>query len=44
MYQKVSTDMDFVGREKRVLAFWKEQGIIEKSFEQNKGNERYTFF
>ncbi len=44
MYQKVSTDMDFVGREKRVLEFWKREGIIEKSFHNNEGNERYTFF
>ncbi len=44
MYQKVTTDMDFVGREKRVLEFWKREGIIEKSFHNNEGNERYTFF
>jgi isoleucyl-tRNA synthetase len=36
--------MDFAGREKRVLAFWKAEGIIEKSFRNNEGNERYTFF
>ncbi len=44
MYQKVTTDMDFVSREKRVLAFWKTEGIIEKSFQNNEGNERFTFF
>ena len=44
MYQKVSTDLDFVGREKRVLAFWKQEGIIDKSFHNNEGNERFTFF
>ncbi len=44
MYQKVTTDMDFVSREKRVLEFWKTEGIIEKSFKHNEGNERYTFF
>ena len=44
MYQKVSTDMDFVGREKKVLEFWKENGIIEKSFHHNEGKERFTFF
>ena len=44
MYQKVSTDMDFVGREKKVIEFWKREGIIRKSFDVNKGNERFTFF
>ena len=44
MYQKVSTDMDFVGREKKVLEFWKQNDIIRKSFAVNKGNERFTFF
>ncbi len=44
MYQKVSTDMDFVSREKKVLEFWKQEDIIRKSFEINKGNERFTFF
>ena len=44
MYQKVSTDMDFLGREKEVAAFWKEKGIIEKSFRQHEGKERFTFY
>ena len=44
MYRKVSTDMDFVGREKTVLEFWKREDIIRKSFNVNKGNERFTFF
>lgn len=44
MYQKVSTDLDFVGREKKVIEFWKREGIIRKSFDVNKGNERFTFF
>ena len=43
MYQKVSTDMDFVSREKKVLEFWKREGIIEKSFHNNEGHERFTF-
>ncbi len=44
MYQKVSTDMDFVGREKKVLEFWKKEGIMKKSFHIHEGNERFTFF
>ena len=44
MYQKVSTDMDFVSREKKVLELWKKEGIIEKAFHCNEGKERFTFF
>lgn len=44
MYRKVSTDMNFVEREKEVLAFWKKEGIIEKSFHHRDGEERFTFF
>ena len=39
MYQKVSTDMDFLSREKEMAAFWKEKGIIQKSFAQHQGKE-----
>ena len=42
MYQKVSTDLDFVSREKTVLEFWKREGIIEISFHCNDGHERFT--
>ncbi|MEG2207927.1 MAG: class I tRNA ligase family protein, partial [Clostridia bacterium] len=44
MYRKVVTDMNFVEREKETLKFWKENGIIEKSFQHREGNERFTFF
>ena len=44
MYRKVSTDMNFVEREKEVLDFWKREGIIEKSFHHRDGAERFTFF
>ncbi len=44
MFQKVSTDLDFVKREKEVLAFWKQERIIEKSFHAHEGSERFTFF
>ena len=30
MYQKVSTDLNFVDREKQVEKFWKDQKIFEK--------------
>ena len=35
MYKKVSTDLNFVEREKEVLDFWKEKGIFEKNLDTN---------
>ena len=36
MYQKVSTNLNFVDREKKTEQFWKENHIFEKSMEQRK--------
>ena len=36
MYKKVSTDLNFVEREKAVEQFWKENKIFEKSMENRK--------
>lgn len=44
MYQKVTTDMNFVDREKEVAKFWKDNDIIKKSFTLRDGNEPYTFY
>ncbi len=44
MYKKVSTDLNFVQREKEVLEFWKENQIFEKSMEQTKNGPTYTFY
>ena len=44
MYQKVNTDLNFVGREKEVEEFWKENHIFEKSMESRKKGETYTFY
>ncbi|MGN0385400.1 MAG: isoleucine--tRNA ligase [Lachnospiraceae bacterium] len=44
MYQKVSTDLNFVEREKQVEAFWKENKIFEKSMETRKEGPTYTFY
>ena len=45
MYKKVSTDMNFVDREKETLKFWNDNHIFEKSLEENKGKgETYTFY
>ena len=44
MYKKVSTDLNFVDREKEVEAFWKEHDIFRKSMENRKEGETYTFY
>ena len=44
MYKKVSTNLDFVKREKEVLDFWNTQGIFEKSIELRKDGPIYTFY
>jgi len=44
MYNKVSTNMDFVEREKETEKFWKEHDIFKKSMENRKEGETYTFY
>ena len=44
MYQKVSTDLNFVEREKKIEKFWKENDIFKKSMENRKGCPTYTFY
>jgi isoleucyl-tRNA synthetase len=44
MYEKVSTDLKFVEREKKVEAFWKEHDIFEKSIKNREGCPTYMFY
>lgn len=44
MYNKVSTDLNFVEREKKILEFWNEKKIFEKSIEESKGKKSFTFY
>ncbi len=44
MYEKVSTDLNFVDREKNIGKFWRERHIFEKSMEIRKGGRTYTFY
>ena len=44
MYEKVSTNMNFVEREKKVEKFWKDNQIFEKSIESRKNAPEYTFY
>ena len=44
MYQKVSTDMNFVAREEEVLEFWRRENVFKKTVELRKGAPAFTFF
>ena len=43
-YEKVSTDLKFVEREKEVERFWEDHHIFEKSIEDRKGHPTYMFY
>ena len=43
MYEKVSTNLNFVEREKKVEQFWKDNDIFRKSMENRKEGPTYTF-
>ncbi|MDD3204683.1 MAG: isoleucine--tRNA ligase [Lachnospiraceae bacterium] len=44
MYEKVSTDLNFVDREKETEKFWRENNIFQKSMDSRKEGETYTFY
>ena len=44
MYEKVSANLNFVEREKKTEAFWKENKIFEKSIEDRRDCKNYTFY
>ena len=44
MYDKVSTDLSFVDREKEIVEFWKDNDIFKKSIKNRDGGEIFTFF
>ena len=44
MYEKVSTDLNFVEREKKTEQFWKDNDIFKKSMDSRKEGETYTFY
>ena len=43
MYNKVSTGMNFVEREKEVEKFWKDKDIFRKSIKLREGAPTYMF-
>lgn len=44
VYEKVSPDLNFVEREKKTEAFWRDNQIFQKSIESRKEGETYTFY
>ena len=44
MYQKVSTNLNFVEREKQTEEFWRKEDIFKKSMENRKEGPTYTFY
>ncbi|MBO7304967.1 MAG: isoleucine--tRNA ligase [Clostridia bacterium] len=44
LYSKVSTNMNFVAREKATRKFWEENKIFEKSIDKRANGENFTFF
>ncbi len=44
MYDKVSTNLNFVDREKEILSFWKEKDIFGKSIKARENCPVFTFY
>ncbi len=44
LYEKVSTDLNFVERETKTEKFWKENDIFKKSMKQREGAPTYIFY
>ncbi len=44
LYDKVSTDMNFVDREHEVEKFWDDNRIFEKSIKEREGSPMYMFY
>ncbi len=44
MHKKVTTDLNFVKREKDTLNFWKEKDIFNKMVDHRKDGQDYTFY
>ena len=44
VYEKVSTNLNFVEREKATRAFWEKNRVFERSIDIRKDGENFTFF
>ena len=44
LYKKVSTDLNFVDREKEIIEFWKKNDIFKKSMKTREGHKTFMFY
>ena len=44
MFDKVSTDLNFVEREKDVAQLWKDRDVFKRSIDQREGCDVFTFY
>ena len=44
MYKKVDTSLNFVEREKKIVEYWNENKIFEKSMKATEGKEEFSFY
>ncbi|MFZ2656939.1 MAG: isoleucine--tRNA ligase [Victivallales bacterium] len=44
MFKPVNNQVNFPDMEKKILEFWKEEGIFEKSMSSRKGGEEFVFY
>lgn len=44
IYKKVSTELNFVEREKATRSFWEQEKIFERSIDERAKGENYTFY
>ena len=44
LYTKVSTNLNFVEREKETVRFWQDEKVFERSIDAREGGENFTFF
>lgn len=44
MFEKVSTDLNFVEREEQVAQLWRERDVFKRSIDQREGGDVFTFY
>ena len=44
MYKKVSTDLNFLDREKEVLELWKSEEVFKQAQKAGEGKPEFTFY
>ena len=44
MYEKVDSSLDFTVREQKVIDFWKEHDIFQKTLQNTQGKPEFTFY